>query len=78
MENNIGIKTRAMEKRKKEGAQKQTSENTDHIQAANPTTPIRTGQEAHDPAVRNPTEDITEDEIIGEFMRKDCSIGLDW
>ena len=49
-----------------------------HIQATNPTTPIGTGQEAHDPAVGNPTEDKTKDEIIEEFVRKDCSIGLNW
>ena len=79
MENDIGVETRAMKKCKKEGAHKHTTDNTDRVQAANPTTPIGTrGQETHDPAVRNPAEVKTEDEIIEEFVRKDCSIGLDW
>ena len=30
-----------------------------------------------DPAM-NTMRDKTEDEIIEEFMRKECSIGLDW
>ena len=56
-----------------------TNNNTDRVQAANPTTSIGTGgQETCDPAAGNPIEDKTEDEIIKEFMRKDCSIGLDW
>ena len=69
MENDTSVQTRAMEKRREEGAQKQT----------NPSTPIGTGvQETHDPAVGNQVEDKTEDEVIEELMRKDCSIGLDW
>ena len=58
-----------MEKCKKEGAHKQNTDNTDRVQAANPTTSIGTGgQETHDPAVGNPAEDNTEDEIIEEFV----------
>ena len=69
MENEIGVQTRAMEKHREDGAHKQTNDNTDRVQAANPTTSIGTGgQETHDPAAGNPIEDKTEDEIIEEFM----------
>ena len=79
MENDIGVQTRAMEKCREDEAHKQANDNTDRVQAANPTTSNRTGgQETCDPAVGNPTEDKTEDEKIEEFMRNDCSIGLDW
>ena len=80
MENDTGIQTRAMTgaQRREDGAHRRTNDNTEHVQAANPATSIGTGgPETQDPA-RNPTEDKTEDEIIEEFVRKECSIGLDW
>ena len=70
-----------MERHKKDGAHKQANNNTDCVQAKNPTTPIGRGgqeQETCDPAIRHPAEGKTEDEIIEEFVRTDCSIDLDW
>ena len=80
MENDTGIQTRAMTgaQRREDGAHRQTNDNTECVQAANSATPIGTGDPGTQDPTRDPTEDKTEDEIIEEFVRKDCSISLDW
>ena len=73
------METRATaERRRQEGTQNQTMDNEDPMQATNPTPPNGTVHKTSDPAIGDPNKDKTEDELIEEFMRKNCPIGLDW
>ena len=83
-ENVMGIQTRAMTEAQcmEDGARRELANNQEQVQGTNPVAAM--GQQtlnpgAQDPAM-NPTVALhkTDDEVIGEFIRRQGTIGLDW
>ena len=80
MENNTSVQTRAMTEAqcREGGAQRQVDDNSERVQVTNPVTVTGTrGPETQDPA-RNMSRHKTDNKLIDEFVRKECTIGLNW